>query len=88
MLNSSKPRLRTYVQRSTLELTQVPHSFVTALIAGEDHRFIAHRGIDPIAMGGAFYRLIAHRKIGGASTIEQQFVRVVTGLRERTLAGC
>src|SRR5690348_10551479 len=55
------------------------------LISGEDHRFFGHCGIDPIAVCRAIWRgvVLGHRE--GASTIEMQLVRVVTGRFERTL---
>jgi membrane carboxypeptidase/penicillin-binding protein PbpC len=51
------------------------------LISGEDHRFFSHCGIDPFAIGRAILRtLLGHRE--GASTIEMQLVRVLTGRYE------
>ncbi len=55
------------------------------LISGEDHRFFSHGGIDPIAICRAIWRGIFLRKPEGASTIEMQVVRVVSGRFERTL---
>jgi membrane peptidoglycan carboxypeptidase len=63
----------------------IPRSLLAALVAGEDHRFYKHRGFDPIAMAGAFYRFVAYGRLGGASTLEQQFVRILTGRAERSL---
>ena len=69
-----------------LPLRQRPRqTLVAALIAGEDHRFYEHRGVDPIAIAGAVYRFTIRGKVSGASTIEQQLVRVLTGRRERNL---
>lgn len=62
----------------------IPGAFILALFAAEDHRSAMHPGIDPIAMGRA---LVVRLKTGrgqGASTIEQQLVRVATGRYERT----
>jgi len=55
------------------------------LISGEDHRFFDHAGIDFIAVCRAIWRgyVLGHRE--GASTIEMQLVRVLTGRFERTL---
>lgn len=55
------------------------------LISGEDRRFFRHGGIDPIAVGRAIWRglVLGHRE--GASTIEMQIVRVVSGKFDRTL---
>ncbi len=55
------------------------------LISGEDHRFLRHPGFDLIAIGRAIWRRFRCRKIEGASTIEQQLVRVLTQRFERTL---
>jgi penicillin-binding protein 1A len=54
------------------------------LITAEDHRFFKHRGVDPIAVGRAAWRRLATDKREGASTIEMQLVRVLTGRFERT----
>jgi membrane carboxypeptidase/penicillin-binding protein len=56
------------------------------LISGEDHRFFGHSGIDLIAVCRALWRGVVFRLPEGASTIEMQVVRVVTGRYERTLA--
>jgi penicillin-binding protein 1A len=55
------------------------------LISGEDHRFSSHGGIDPIAVLRAAWRTVVQRRFEGASTIEMQIVRVVTGRFELTL---
>lgn len=55
------------------------------LISGEDHRFFSHGGIDPIAVCRAIWRGVVFRCREGASTIEMQIVRVVSGRYERTL---
>lgn len=54
------------------------------LISGEDHRFHYHIGCDFIAIIRAVRNRIFHKKIEGASTIEQQLVRVLTNDFERT----
>lgn len=56
-----------------------------ALVVGEDHRFYDHAGVDPIAVFGALSRLARRGQLSGASTIEQQLVRVLTGRRQRTI---
>jgi membrane peptidoglycan carboxypeptidase len=55
------------------------------LISGEDHRFFSHGGFDVIAIGRAVWRNLAFNRREGASTIEQQIVRVLTGNYQRTL---
>lgn len=51
----------------------------------EDRRFFVHSGYDIKSIGRVVVRRIQGRRAGGASTICQQFVRTVTGRRERTL---
>ncbi len=48
------------------------------LISGEDHRFYYHIGFDLIAIIRAIRNRIIYQKVEGASTIEQQLVRVIT----------
>jgi membrane peptidoglycan carboxypeptidase len=55
------------------------------LISGEDHRHARHPGFDLIAICRALWRHIAYGSQEGASTIEQQLVRTITGRYERTL---
>lgn len=55
------------------------------LISGEDHRFFSHGGIDLIAICRAIWRGFVLRQPEGASTIEMQLVRVVSGRFERTI---
>jgi penicillin-binding protein 1A len=55
------------------------------LITAEDHRFFRHRGVDAMAVGRAMWRRLVTEKREGASTIEMQLVRVLTGQFERTV---
>ncbi len=55
------------------------------VIALEDKRFWRHFGVDPIALARALYRYLSGRPNGGASTIDMQYVRTITGERDRTL---
>jgi membrane peptidoglycan carboxypeptidase len=54
------------------------------LISAEDHRFHYHLGFDIIAIIRAVRNRIFYQKIEGASTIEQQLVRVLTNDFEKT----
>ncbi len=54
------------------------------LISGEDHRFFDHFGVDFIALCRAVWRGCVLGRREGASTIEMQLVRVLTGRFERT----
>jgi membrane peptidoglycan carboxypeptidase len=55
------------------------------LISGEDHRFRYHLGFDIIAIFRAIKNKILYKKIEGASTIEQQLVRVLINDFEKSL---
>ena len=55
------------------------------LISGEDHRFFQHKGIDLIAICRAIWRRITSNKREGASTIEMQIVRIISGRFELTM---
>ena len=63
----------------------VPQAFVDAARLAEDHRSELHPGIDAIAMTRALWVLVRFGQVQGASTIEQQYVRVVTNQHERTM---
>ena len=66
--------------------TRVPLVLIRALIIAEDHRNLIHPGIDPIGILRAIVARVLRGEMQGASTIEQQFVRVVTGRYERTIS--
>jgi len=51
----------------------------------EDRRFLGHVGVDILSVAREVIKLAAGRKYGGASTIDMQFVRTVTGYRAHTL---
>jgi membrane carboxypeptidase/penicillin-binding protein len=55
------------------------------LISGEDHRFLYHFGFDIIAIFRALKNKIFYNKNEGASTIEQQLVRVLTNDFNKTI---
>jgi membrane peptidoglycan carboxypeptidase len=62
---------------------RIPDVVVRALIAGEDHRFSEHDGLDLVAVARAIWRFAVSRRIEGASTIEQQLIRTLSGRREK-----
>jgi membrane carboxypeptidase/penicillin-binding protein len=55
------------------------------LVSGEDHRHGCHPGFDIYAISRAIFRYFINGRREGASTIEQQIVRVVTNRFEFTL---
>lgn len=64
----------------------IPHSFITAIIVAEDHRSQIHPSVDPIAILRATFVRIRYGQRQGASTVEQQFVRVITGRYQKSLS--
>lgn len=59
--------------------------YINNLVMAEDHRYFLHYGVDFIAVLRALKSIIITRKYQGASTIEQQLVRVSTYRYERSL---
>lgn len=59
---------------------------INMLVSGEDHRFKFHPGFDVIAICRASYKNLIYGTHEGASTIEQQLVRVLTNRYERTIS--
>lgn len=64
---------------------RIPDKYIDALIVAEDHRSPIHPGIDLISIARAIAARVLWSRIEGASTIEQQFVRVVTGRYDKTI---
>ncbi|SDJ43569.1 transglycosylase domain-containing protein [Salimicrobium halophilum] len=64
------------VNRTLVNLDEVPEFLQQAFIATEDSRFYEHSGIDPRGIARALYRdIIAWEKVEGASTITQQVAK-------------
>lgn len=83
---SLRPVLLRLYQHHLCDARRAPPWIAQALlISGEDHRFFDHAGIDFIAVCRAIWRGCVLRRREGASTIEMQLVRVLTGRFERTL---
>jgi membrane peptidoglycan carboxypeptidase len=57
---------------------------IQVLVGAEDRRFYKHGAIDLIAVARVLWKFLTQRKVGGASTLEQQFVRTVTARYEKT----
>lgn len=51
----------------------------------EDRRYFSHKGVDRLSVLRETHKLLRLWQPGGASTIEMQFVRTITGYRERTV---
>ncbi|MEE8396576.1 MAG: transglycosylase domain-containing protein [bacterium] len=72
--------------RHTVSITRISPYLQKAVVAVEDRRFFAHRGLDPIRLAGAFWanlRSMAYYQ--GGSTITQQLVKLTLLSSERTL---
>lgn len=52
------------------------------VMAIEDRRFLCHRGVDLISVARETIKMVSGRKHGGASTIDMQMVRTLTGYKE------
>jgi len=55
------------------------------VMALEDRRFLRHCGFDFISLARESWKAILRKKHGGASTIDMQLVRTITGFKENTL---
>lgn len=77
------------IDQSVRPLAQAPAARLTALelmtIAIEDRRFFHHPGVDVLSFLREAIKVLKGRKHGGASTIDMQFVRTVTGYRAPTM---
>ena len=83
-------RLRNKVDRIIAEMDasdspKPTHQMCKFLVAGEDHRFHHHPGVDPIALCRGIWKTVFCDRRQGGSTIAMQLVRTVTGRYERTL---
>jgi len=68
-------------------LDQVAPIAIQATLAGEDHRFHEHQGVDGVALIRGLWVAASHgRAVSGGSTITMQLVRLVQP-RPRTLGG-
>ena len=78
--------------RLPLEIGQIEKDFNSAnklvefLIQAEDHRYKNHLGFDIVAIFRAIYKNVFKGTKEGASTIEQQLVRVLTSDYERSIS--
>ncbi|WP_186311974.1 transglycosylase domain-containing protein [Marinobacter piscensis] len=57
--------------------SEIPDLYISYLVAAEDYRSSFHYGIDQVGIFRALYKRVLSSEIQGASTIEQQFARVV-----------
>lgn len=72
--------------RMRASVDDVDPRFLKMLVAYEDRRFYAHRGIDPLAMMRAAYQFVTQgRIVSGGSTLTMQVARLLEPRSERTL---
>lgn len=64
----------------------VPDVVVRAVIAAEDRRFNGHLGVDFYGVTRAIYRFVFMERVEGASTIEAQLWRTVSGRRDISIS--
>ncbi|MCX4083341.1 penicillin-binding protein 1C [Rickettsia hoogstraalii] len=69
-------------------ISEIPASFIEAVLLYEDRHFYKHFGINPVSLAKAFYStyLQNNRKIGG-STITMQVARLRYGINSSTILG-
>ncbi|MCK9507033.1 MAG: transglycosylase domain-containing protein [Pigmentiphaga sp.] len=61
------------------------YQFERYVILIEDRRFFKHRGFDIYCLARILRQLAERRRLGGVSTIEQQYIRTYLNRRDRTL---
>lgn len=72
-------------QSNDILLNDVSEDFLKSIVAIEDHRFYTHRGFDPIGILRAIKaNITSGRKSEGASTISQQYARLLFLTNEKT----
>lgn len=64
-------------RRTVVPAAEIPAVMRHAIIAAEDERFLAHKGVDPVATVRAAYRDLTGARTQGGSTITQQYVKNV-----------
>ena len=63
----------------------IAESLIRLLVVAEDRRFWKHYGVDVLAIVRALFHMALYRELQGASTIDQQLVRTLTGYRKLSL---
>ncbi|WP_249215485.1 MULTISPECIES: biosynthetic peptidoglycan transglycosylase [unclassified Providencia] len=74
-----------------IEQNITPHNLISItnlhyyIICLEDRRFYKHHGVDFKSVCRELLKCIMRKKHGGASTIDMQLVRTITGFKDRTI---
>lgn len=83
--NNGESFYQSNIQSNDVSLNQVSKDFIASLVAVEDHRFYTHRGFDPIGIMRAIKANITSQRVSeGASTITQQYARLLYLTNEKT----
>ena len=72
--------------RESIPLADIPQSMQNAVIAAEDQSFYTNNGIDPKGILRAAFSNAKGNSTQGASTITQQYVKILYLSQERTLS--
>ena len=72
--------------RQSIPLADIPQSMQDAAIAAEDRTFYTNKGIDPQGIVRAAFSNAQGNSTQGASTITQQYVKILYLSQERTLS--
>ncbi|MBV9831962.1 MAG: penicillin-binding protein [Marmoricola sp.] len=72
--------------RESIPLSQIPQSMQNAAIAAEDRTFYTNNGIDPKGILRAAFSNAQGNSTQGASTITQQYVKILYLSQQRTLS--
>ena len=66
-------------------ISELPQTYLDAIIAVEDHRFGSHCGVDPISIARATWNnILAHGLVEGGSTITQQLAKNMFFTQEKS----
>lgn len=87
LLNIKWQMLFKEINKSKQNICIIPKNseLLRLLIAGEDHRFKFHSGVDVIALIRASWKTLILKQREGGSTIAMQLVRVLTGKYDKTI---
>ncbi len=85
--NDGKTQLGTYAtqNRESIPLDQMPDSIKDAVVAAENRTFWSDQGIDPRGILRAAFSNASGNSTQGASTITQQYVKILYLTQEQTL---
>ena len=85
--SGGKQRIGTFAEqnRESIPLADIPQSMQDAVIAAEDRTFYSNSGIDPKGILRAAFSNARGNATQGASTITQQYVKLLYLSQERTL---